>query len=389
MGSIPSVYPQIPYFGAGPCAKPPGWDSSHLKNAFTARSHRSEPGIKRIQEILTLLRSVLEIPETYKIAIISGSATAAVEACLWNLLGKRSVQVHIWDIFGQRWANDIKNSLKIKDVNLFGLNSNSLPQLDKTNFEQDVVFTINASTSGILALDTSWINNDRQGLVICDATSLAFAVPLPWETLDATAFSFQKGLGGEAGLGVVVLSPKALKRVEKYIPTWPIPYLLRLTTETGEINNKLFEGYLLNTPSMLLIEDTLYALKWAKAIGGQKILYQRTRQNYKVIKEWLKTISWSQFLVHSEEFRSTTTVCLKIIEPWFKKLTHEHQWQMIKQFCALLGEHNVAFDIQNHILGEPSLRIWCGPTIETTDLEKLMPWLEWAYDKIKNEKAFK
>src|SRR3546814_383657 len=273
---MPSDRPQVPNVGSGPCAKPPGWELNQLNNVFIARSHRSVEGVNRIQEILSLLRLVLDIPMNYKITLISGSATAAVETLFWSLLGKEAVQVHIWDVFGQRWANDIRETLQINDSSLLGLGANMLPQVAQTNFEHDVIFTLNASTSGIIASNTSWISNNRKGLTLCDATSAAFAIPLPWKSLDATAFSFQKGLGGEAGLGVIVLSPKAIERLENYTPSWPIPYLFRLTTGTGHLNEKLFNGFLLNTPSMLLIEDALHALKWAQGIGGQKTLYQRT-----------------------------------------------------------------------------------------------------------------
>lgn len=385
MKTMPFERPQILNFGSGPCAKPPGWDLSHLKNGLMARSHRSVEGVERIQKVLHLLRLVLDIPENYKVTLISGSATGAVEALLWNLLGKKKVQAHTWDVFGQRWANDIGKILKISDFEELGLNSKGLPQLEKTNFEDDVVFTLNASTSGIIVSNVSWISNNRKGLTLCDATSAAFAVPLPWQFLDATAFSFQKGLGGEAGIGVIVLSPQAVERLEKYKPSWPIPYLFRLTTDKGQFNEKLFEGFLLNTPSMLLIEDTLQALEWTHAIGSQKALYEKTLVNYNIINKWLKTVSWGQFLVFSEEYRSPTTVCLEIIAPWFKELPHNSQWEWIKQFCTLLAEQNVAFDIQNHIAAKPGLRIWCGPTVETADLEKLMPWLEWAYHKLKKE----
>ncbi|MBN9343490.1 MAG: phosphoserine aminotransferase [Caedibacter sp. 38-128] len=385
MEAITFERPRIPNFGAGPCAKPPGWELSHLKNVLMARSHRSAEGVQRIQEVLHLLRLVLNIPENYKVTLVSGSATAAVETLFWCLLGKKKVQVHVWDIFGQRWANDVKKILKIDDCELLELNSKKLPQFELTNFEHDVIFTLNASTSGIIASNVSWINNHRQGLTLCDATSAAFAVPLPWELLDATAFSFQKGLGSEAGIGVIVLSPKAVERLEKHTPIWPIPYLFRLTTDKGQLNEKLFEGFLLNTPSMLLIEDALHALKWAHSIGSQKTLYQRTLKNYNIIKKWLDTVPWIKFLVPSEEYRSPTTVCLEIIAPWFKLLTRDSQWEWIKQFCTLLAEQKIAFDIQNHIAATPALRIWCGPTVEAADLEKLMPWLDWAYHKLKKE----
>lgn len=385
MTIMPFERPQTPNFGSGPCKKFPGWELSSLKSALIARSHRSSEGVTRIQEILKLLRGVLDIPENYKIALISGSATAAVETLFWCLLGKKNAQVHTWDIFGQRWADDIKDRLKIKNVKNLGLNSKNLPQLEQTDFDQDVIFTFNASTSGLIASDISWIRNDRQGLTLCDATSAAFAVPLPWDFLDGTAFSFQKGLGSEAGMGVIVLSPKAIDRLENYTPDWPIPYLFRLTTDSGHLNEKLFEGFLLNTPSMLLLEDTFQALKWAHSLGGQKALYQRTLKNYATLEKWVETVAWLQFLVPSEKYRSPTTVCLEFMAPWFKKGSQIEQWEWIQQFCKLLAEQQVAFDIQNHISAAPALRIWCGPTVETTDIEKLLPWLEWAYHTLKKE----
>lgn len=375
--------PRIPNFGAGPCAKPPGWALDRLKNGLIARSHRSVKGVERIQEVLGLLRIILNIPSNYKVALVSGSATGATETLFWNLLGKKKIQAHVWDIFGHRWAHDIKNSLKINDFTLLELNSEGLPQLTQTDFEHDIIFTLNASTSGIIASNSSWISPTREGLTLCDATSAAFAVPLPWEFLDATAFSFQKGLGSEAGVGAIVLSPRAVDRLEEHTPPWPIPYLFRLTTDKGEFNEKLFDGFLLNTPSMLLIEDILQALKWAQTLGNQEALYQKTLTNYNVIKKWLGTVSWIQFLVPFEEYRSPSTVCLEFTAPWFKALARDSQWAWIKGFCNLLAMQNVAFDIQNHISAAPALRIWCGPTVEAEDLEKLMPWLEWAYDYLK------
>lgn len=366
----PFLKPRNPCFGSGPCAKPPAWNLIALKEAVLGRSHRSPSGMKKIQESFSDTREVLEIPSSHLIALVSGSATAAVESLLWNLLGSRPIGIIMGEFFSQRWANDITNELGLTKIRLYKDNTD----LAKINFSQDVVFVWNGSTSGQCMPQESWIDSHRQGLTICDATSAAFAMPLPWAELDATAFSWQKGLGGEAGLGIIVLGPHAIERLESYTPSWPIPYLYKLTHDR-KLKRELFEGQTLNTPSLLVIEDALYALKWAKQLGGIQGMYSRTLLNFSKIQAWVERTPWIDFLVPIPSLRSPTTVCLKF--------TEKPDWIWVQGFCQLLEKEGVAFDLKNHAAAPPSIRIWAGPTMEADNLETLFPWLDWGYIKFK------
>ena len=362
--------PQNPCFGSGPCAKLPGWNLMALKEAVLGRSHRSLSGIKKIQVTLGYIREVLEIPSSHHIALLSGSATAAVECLLWNLLGARPVGIVMGEFFSQRWASDIINELGLPQTHLYKDNTD----LANIDFSQDVVFVWNGSTSGQCVPQESWIDPHRQGLTLCDATSAAFAMPLPWTELDATAFSWQKGLGGEAGIGLVVLGPRAIERLETYTPTWPIPYLYKLIHDR-KLKKEIFEGLTLNTPSFLVLEDALYALKWAKQLGGIQGMYNRTLLNFSKIQAWVERTPWIDFLISVPSLRSPTTVCLKFVE--------NPDWAWVQNFCQLLEKEGVGFDIKNHAAAPPSIRIWAGPTMEADNLEALFPWLDWCYATLK------
>ena len=366
----PKSKPKNPCFGSGPSAKPPLWSPNVLKGAAVGRSHRSLIGIQKIRDVLALMRQVLDIPSDYHIAIVAGSATGAMEMLLWNLLGARLVEVFAWDVFGWRWAKDIQDQLKLTDLKIY----ENEEEFEQANFAHDVVFTWNGSVSGACLPQDIHIPSEREGLTLCDATSSAFAMPLPWKSLDAVAFSWQKGLGGEAGQGIIVLGPRALTRLESYGPPWPIPYLYKLA-DNLKINQNLFTGITLNTPSLLAIEDALYSLRWAKEINGIEALYSRTRANFATIEAWVKQTPWIDFLAPTARFRSMTTVCLKF--------PHHQNWPWIEQFCQSLAEEEVAYDIKNHKDAPPSIRIWTGPTIETSDVEALLSWLEWAYQQMR------
>ena len=365
----PKIKPQNPYFGSGPCAKYKSWHVKNLENALISRSHRSKAAVERIQHVLALTREVLDIPASYHVALISGSATAAMECLLWNLLGNRAIDVFAWDVFGQRWANDITEELKLENVTVFQTGTS----LKQSCPDHDLVFTWNATTAGLCVPYDTVFNSSKDRLVLCDATSAVFAVPLPWDHLDATAFSWQKGLGSEAGQGVIVLSPRALQHLKVHTPSWPIPYLLKLT-DKAQVKTALFQGQTLNTVSLLVLEDVYQALKWCQDQGNIQDLYQRTLQNFKTIKTWVDRTPWIEFLEPRVEFQSPTSVCLKF--------SHDVTWPWIENFCALLQQERAGFDLKNHRSAPPSLRIWAGPMVEQDNLMALLPWLMWAYDQM-------
>lgn len=366
----PIIKPQNPHFASGPCAKYTSWQLSDLEGALIGRSHRSKAAIDKIDTVITLTRQVLEIPDSYHVALISGSATGAMVCLLWNLLGSRPVDVFAWDVFGQRWADDINQELKVDQVTVF----QSETTLAQSRPHHDVVFTWNATTSGTCVPQNIELPSSEDRLVFCDATSAVFAVPLSWHLLDATAFSWQKGLGGEAGQGVIVLSPKAMKHLAFYKPSWPMPYLLKLS-QNLQVKSSLFQGQTLNTISMLVLEDAYQALKWGQKMGGGSGLYKRTLENFDLIKRWVETTPWINFLETRPEFQSPTSVCLKF--------THDVTWGWIDTFCGLIEQEQAGFDLKNHRRAAPSLRIWAGPTVEKENIEALLPWLTWAYHAMK------
>ncbi|BBL70008.1 phosphoserine transaminase [Methylogaea oryzae] len=374
----PTSKPQRPFFSSGPCAKRPGWTTAALDGVCAGRSHRSKPGKAKITEALNLSRAVLGLPDDYHIAIMPGSDTGAVEAALWSLLGERGVDVLAWESFGEGWVTDIVKQLKLTDVNVYKAGYGELPDLSKVDCNRDVVFTWNGTTSGVRVPNGDWIAADRQGLTICDATSAAFAMDLPWSKLDVVTYSWQKVLGGEGAHGILILSPRAVQRLESYTPPWPLPKLFRLTAK-GKFAAGIFQGDTINTPSMLCVEDYLDALRWAESIGGLPALIQRCDSNFGLIADWVAQSNWAGFLAQAPESRSTTSVCLSVVDPAFQKLSPEEQAAFTKKLAALLDKEGVAYDIGGYRDAPPGLRIWAGATVEADDLRALLPWLDWAY----------
>jgi phosphoserine aminotransferase len=378
MANPPAARPRVPHFSSGPCAKRPGWKLENLKDAVLARSHRSKPGKARLKRAIELTREVLAVPAGYRIGIVPASDTGAVEMALWSLLGARGVDMLAWESFGEGWVTDIVKQLKLKDVRTLKAPYGELPKLAEVDFSRDVVFTWNGTTSGVRVPDGNWIKADRAGLTICDATSAAFAQALAWSKLDAVTFSWQKVLGSEAAHGMLVLSPRAVERLESYTPPWPMPKIFRMT-KGGKLNEAIFEGETINTPSMLCVEDYLDALAWAKSIGGLSVLMQRANKNLAAIEAWVEKTPWADFLARDKAIRSNTSVCIAVVDPAVKALAPDAQAAFIKALAAALEKENAAYDVAGHRDAPPHIRIWAGATIETADLQALFPWLDWAF----------
>ena len=381
-GIRPAVRPARPFFSSGPCAKRPGWTPEALNGALLGRSHRSKPGKAKLKDAIDRTRKILGIPEDYRVGIVPASDTGAVEMALWSLLGPLPVDLFAWESFGEDWVTDTVKQLKLKDANVYKAGYGALPDLKQANPRHDVVFLWNGTTSGVRVPNGDWIADDRLGLTICDATSAAFAMDLPWRKLDVVTFSWQKVLGGEAAHGMLVLSPNAVKRLESYTPHWPLPKIFRMT-KGGKLNEGIFVGETINTPSMLALEDYLDALRWAEGVGGLKGLIARADANLAAIAAFVKKTDWIDFLAEDPASRSNTSVCLKIVDPWFAGLTPEAQADAAKKLASLLDKEGVALDIGAYRSAPPGLRIWCGATVDTADLAALMPWLDWAYAQVK------
>lgn len=384
--TIPAARPARPNFSCGPCAKHPGWQLQSLQNAPLGRSHRSKPAVTTLKLALDLTREVLKIPQDYRIGIIPGSDTGAVEAALWSLLGPRGVDAFAWESFSRGWVRDAVDELKLKNTRAFVAGYGELPDLSLANFENDVVFAWNGTTSGVRVPDADWIAADRRGLTICDATSAAFAQRLDWQKLDATTFSWQKALGGEAAHGMLILSPRAVERLESYTPPWPIPKLFRLA-DKGKLIEGVFAGETINTPSLMCVEDYIDALKWGKSLGGLDALIARADANAQALGDWVRTANWVDFLADDPKVRSNTSVCLKVIDPAVAALPEAGQASFSKSLANLLEAEGVAFDIGSYRGAPPGLRIWCGATVETSDIEALTPWLDFAFAKTKGDFA--
>ncbi len=384
--AIPAVRPSVPHFSSGPCAKRPGWSPQNLTGAVLGRSHRSKPGKARLKRAIDLTREVLEVPADYRIGIVPASDTGAVEMALWSLLGPRPVTLLAWESFGEGWVNDVAKELKLRDVITLKAGYGELPDLGKVDPASDVVFTWNGTTSGVRVPNADWIAADRAGLTICDATSAAFAQPLEWSKLDVVTFSWQKALGGEAAHGMLILSPRAVARLESYTPPWPLPKIFRMT-KGGKIIEAIFQGETINTPSMLCLEDYLDALEWAKSAGGLAALRARADGNTRVIADWVSRATWIDFLARDPAIRSNTSVCLKVVDPAVSRLAPEAQAAFVKGIAAALDKEGVAFDIDAYRDAPPGLRIWCGSTVERADVEALTLWLDWAYAKAKDALA--
>ena len=374
----PAHLPARPYFSSGPCAKPPGWTPANLATELLGRSHRSKIGKARLQYSIDLMRELLKLPETHRIGIVPGSDTGAFEMAMWTMLGAKPVTALAWESFGEGWVTDAVKQLKI-DPTVLRADYGQLPDLNAVDWSNDVLFTWNGTTSGVRVPDADWIADDREGLAICDATSAAFAMPLPFDKLDVVTFSFQKALGGEAGIGVMVLSPRAVARLDSYRPERPVPKLLRLTDGKG-FDRALADGVAINTFSVLTIEDWIDALEWAQGIGGLSELIRRTDANFAALADWVERTDWIAFLPERPEIRSTTSVCLKFVDPRVTGLDEAGQKGFVKRFKALLEGEGAVFDMEPHRNAPPGLRLWCGCTVETADVVAATPWLEWAFE---------
>ncbi len=377
----PAIKPSRPSFSSGPCVKRPGWSPAVLANAFVGRSHRSAPGKARLAEVIDRSRALLALPSDYRLGIVPASDTGAVELMLWSVLGERGVDMLAWESFGATWVTDVVKQLKLADVRRIEAEYGVLPDLRTVDTDRDVVFTWNGTTSGVCVPDGDWISDSRKGLTICDATSAAFAMPLPWPKLDVITWSWQKVLGGEAAHGMLALSPRAVQRLESFVPPRPLPKIFRLT-KNGKLNEDIFKGSTINTPSMLCVEDALDSLRWAESVGGQAGTIERSRRNLGVISRWVEKTPWVEFLAQDPATRSCTSVCLKIVADWFQALPVEGRSAAVKRITALLDQKGAAHDIGSYVEAPPGLRIWTGATVEASDLEALTPWLDWAYAEV-------
>ena len=382
----PDLRPANPNFSSGPCAKRPGHSLDALSGALLGRSHRARQPKARLAEVIDRSRALLGMPADWRLGIVPASDTGAVEMALWSLLGARGVDVVAFESFGAGWATDIFKQLKLTDARLLEAPYGKLPDLAAVDFSRDVVFTWNGTTSGVRVPNGAWIRPDREGLTICDATSAAFAMNLAWDRLDVATWSWQKVLGGEAAHGMLALSPRAVARLESYTPPWPLPKIFRLTSK-GRLNEGVFKGETINTPSMLCVEDALDGLRWAERIGGLPALIARCEANLAAIAAWVARSDWIDFLAEDPATRSCTSVCLKLTAPWVAALPTDGQWQVARRIAALLEAEGVAYDITAHRDSPPGLRIWTGATIETSDVAALLPWLDWAYATVAAEHA--
>jgi len=382
----PDRRPANPNFSSGPCAKRPGWTVDALSDAFLGRSHRAKGGKAKLKAVIDQSKAMLGIPEDYVIGVVPASDTGAVEMALWSLLGARGVDMLAWESFGKGWVTDVVKQLKLDDVRVLDADYGNLPDLGAVDFSRDVVFTWNGTTSGVRVPDGNWIAADREGLTLCDATSAAFAMDLPWHKLDVVTYSWQKVMGGEAQHGMLVLSPRAVERLETYTPDWPLPKLFRMT-KGGKLIGGIFEGATINTPSMLAVEDALDGLAWAGELGGLEGLIARTDANAAAIARWVEASDAVDYLAKTPEARSPTSVCLTITAPWFTALDGDGRAKAAKRLVQLLDEEGVAYDIGAYRDAPAGLRIWAGATVETADLEALFPWIDWALAVLAGEAA--
>jgi phosphoserine aminotransferase len=378
----PAQRPAVPHFSSGPCAKRPGWTPEKLKDAALGRSHRAKIGKTKLKLAIDLTREVLEVPADYRIGIVPASDTGAVEMSLWSLLGARPVTMIAWESFGEGWVSDVVKELKLKDVTKLTAPYGEIPDLSKVDPNSDVVFTWNGTTSGVRVPNADWIKADRQGLTICDATSAAFAQALDWAKLDVVTFSWQKALGGEAAHGMLVLSPRAVERLETYKPAWPLPKIFRMT-KGGKLNEGIFVGETINTPSMLCVEDYLDALNWGKSVGGLKGLIGRADANTKVIADWVARTPWIDFLAADASIRSNTSVCLKFTDAAITSLNADAQSDFVKKLVAMVEKEAAGFDFAHYRDAPAGLRIWCGATVEAADVALLTQWIDWAFAEAK------
>lgn len=378
----PATRPHVPHFSSGPCAKRPGWSPENLDRSGLGRSHRAKVGKTKLKLAIDLTREVLGVPADYRIGIVPASDTGAVEMALWSMLGARPVTTVAWESFGEGWVTDIVKQLKLKEVTKLHAPYGEIPDLSKVDPASDVVFTWNGTTSGVRVPNADWIRADREGLTICDATSAAFAQPLDWPKLDVVTFSWQKALGGEGAHGMLILSPRAVERLESYVPAWPLPKIFRMT-KGGKLIEGIFQGETINTPSMLCVEDYLDALNWAKSIGGLKELFARADANTKALADWKVRTPWIDFLAEDPAIRSNTSVCLKVTDPAITALPPDAQADFAKKLVALVEKEGAGFDFAHYRDAPAGLRIWCGATVEASDVAILTQWIDWAFAEMK------
>lgn len=377
----PTAKPNRPYFSSGPCSKRPDWSLKALEDACIGRSHRSKPAKARLQEVIDRSAAILGLPDDYVCGIVPASDTGAIEMAMWSMLGARGVEMCAWESFGSAWVTDVLKQLKLENVTRHEADYGKLPDLSKVNFANDVVFTYNGTTSGVKVPNTDWIPDDRQGLTLCDATSAVFAMDIDYSKLDVITWSWQKVMGGEGAHGMLALSPRAVERLETYTPPWPLPKIFRLT-KGGKLISGIFSGATINTISMLCVEDALDGLKWAETIGGLPELLKRSAANLAAIAAWVGKTDWIEFLAEAPKTVSNTSICLKITADWYQALPADEQTAKAKQLVALLEKENVALDFGSYRDAPAGLRIWGGATVDTADIEALLPWLDWAFAEI-------
>ncbi len=379
--SQPQQKPVNPFFSSGPCKKRPGWNISNLSTEALGRSHRAKNAKSKLNLIIEKSKFILNLPKNYKVGIVAGSDTGAIEAAMWSMLGERKVEILGWENFGYDWIIDVKEQLKLENLIVHKTDYGILPDLKKINFENDIIFNWNGTSSGVCVPDGEWISKERKGLTFCDATSAVFAMKMDFEKLDVITWSWQKVLGGEAAHGMIALSPRALDRLTSYEPPWPIPKIFRLANKK-KVSEGVFKGETINTPSMLCAEDVLDSLNWIESIGGEKEAIKRSKKNLQVVKDWLKNKNWIEFLAKDQNTISSTSICLKIVDPTFIKLSDKDQKTKLKKMSELLENENVAYDINSYRTAPPGFRIWGGATVESDDIANLLPWIEWAYTVI-------
>ena len=379
----PKSKPHYPYFSSGPCAKPPGWNLDNLKNAALSRSHRSKAAKQKLEEVIDKSRKVLRIPDDYFIGIVPASDTGAVEMAMWCLLGQRGVEVYSWDNFGHDWAIDIGNQLPLENKIVKKSDYGALPDFSKSNSDNDIIFTWNGTTAGVRIKNTDWIGDNRKGLVICDATSAVFSMDLDWNKLDVVTYSWQKVLGSEAGHGMLILSPRAVERLESYTPIWPIPKIFRLA-KNQKFSKDIFSGTTINTPSLLCVEDVLNSLNWAERIGGIDELIKISENNLKIVAEWVEKSKTFKFLAKDSKTISCTSICLEPKDEWFINLNEESQVDFMKQVCTEIEKNDAGYDLNSYKTAPPGIRIWGGSTVENENVKQVLPWIDWSYDFVKS-----
>ena len=379
----PSSKPTNPNFSSGPCAKRPGWNINLLKNSLVGRSHRSKECKNKLKEAIDKSKKVLKLPNSYSLAIMAGSNTGALESALWSLLGCKGVEVLAWENFGKDWVIDVLEQLKIKNVKSHVADYGAIPDLKNVNFSNDIIFTWNGTTSGVRVPNAEWIPDDREGLTICDATSGIFSMDIDFNKLDVITWSWQKVLGGEAAHGMLALSPRAIKRLETHTPSWPIPKLFRLASKKKLVKG-IFEGATINTPSMICVEDVIDTLSWVESVGGTPQLIKISNENLKIVEDWVSNSNWIKFMNDDQKTRSATSITLVIKDEWFKKFNEDEQKDIIKKIVSKLDSEGVARDINGYPKAPPSLRLWGGATVQNKDMKALLPWIDWAYDSVKN-----